>query len=120
MRILLLFQVAAISLAALPTALTAQDTATPGSADELNRQSLPAPATTTTVLSSDPGMPDAVVTNFPGNAASVPPAAMNKTYPLCTARLQDNCQNRGEGGAPGRSRALPYWPGQPASEGRAP
>ena len=40
------------------------------------------------------------------NALPPPPAAaMNKTYPLCTRTLHDNCQNPGEGGAPGRSRA---------------
>ena len=43
-------------------------------------------------------------------ALTPPPAeAMNKTYPVCTKAVQDNCQNRGEGGAPGRSRALPYY-----------
>ena len=119
MRSLIFVRAAAISLAALPATVLAQDT-TGSSADALNGQSLPAPATTTTVLSADPGMPDTVVTDFPGNVASVPPAAMDKVYPVCTARLQDNCQNRGEGGAPGRSRALPYWPGQPASEGGTP
>jgi hypothetical protein len=102
----------AISVAAIPAA--AQES--PTSADEWTGQSLPAPATTTTVLSADPGMPDAVVTSHPGNIESVPPTPWDKTYPVCTARLQDNCQNRGEGGAPGRSRALHYWPGRPASE----
>ena len=66
-------------------------------------------------MSADPGMPDAVVTNYPGNMSAVPPAEA-KSYPVCTAKLQDNCQNRGEGGTPGRSKALPYWPGRPASE----
>lgn len=43
-------------------------------------------------------------------ALTPPPAeAANKTYPVCTRALQDNCQNRGEGGAPGRSRAIPYY-----------
>lgn len=113
MRISLILGMAAISLAALPASLNAQATA---SADQLNAQSVPAPATTTTVLSADTSEPAAVITNVPGNMASVPPVAANKTYPVCTARLQDNCQNRGEGGAPGRSRALGYWPGRPASE----
>lgn len=40
------------------------------------------------------------------NAVPPPPAdAMNKTYPVCTHKGQDSCQNPGEGGAPGRSRA---------------
>ena len=50
-------------------------------------------------------------------ALTQPPAdAMNKSYPVCTRKLQDNCQNPGEGGAPGRSRALDHWPRAPASE----
>ena len=61
-------------------------------------------------------MPNAVIVNHPGNMDAVPPTPSDKVYPVCTARLQDNCQNRGEGGAPGHSRALHYWPGQPASE----
>lgn len=122
MRIPFFVRAAALTLAVLPAIASAQDVPAGGnsSADDLNRQSMPAPTTTTTVLSPDPAMPDAVVTNYPGNAASVPPATTEKTYPLCTAKLQDNCQNRGEGGAPGRSRALKYWPGQPASEAKAP
>ena len=112
MRIYLLVGAVALSVVALP----AQAQESPTSADELNGQSLPAPATATTVLSADPGMPDAVVINHPGNMDSVPPTPSYKTYPVCTARLQDSCQNRGEGGAPGRSRALHYWPGRPASE----
>ena len=40
------------------------------------------------------------------NTLPPPPAeALNKSYPPCTATLRDNCQNPGEGGAPGRSRA---------------
>jgi len=40
------------------------------------------------------------------NAVPPPPASdMNKSYPVCTRALQDSCQNPGEGGAPGRSRA---------------
>ena len=52
------------------------------------------------------------------NTLPPPPAsAMNKDYPVCSRTIQDSCQNPGEGGAPGRSRALKYWPGKPASEG---
>lgn len=112
MRNSLVFGIAAISLTAMSITVHAQPA---GSADELNAQSAPAPTTTTEVYSSDPAQPDAVITDMPGNMASVPPAG-DKAYPVCTARLQDNCQNRGEGGAPGRSRALKQWPGKPASE----
>ena len=100
MRTLLLAGVAALSLAALPTGLSAQQ-----SADAANAANPPAPATTT-------------VTNNPGNLTAPPQAALNQSYPVCTRALQDNCQNPGEGGAPGTSRALGYWPGEPASERR--
>jgi hypothetical protein len=113
MRIPLILGVITASMAVLPATSIAQSA---GSADQLNAQSAPAPATTTDVLSADPAQPDAVVTNFPGNANAVPAEAADKTYPVCSARLQDNCQNRGEGGAPGRSHALKHWPGKPASE----
>ena len=43
--------------------------------------------------------------NMPGNMAPPPADAMNKTYPVCRGGMTDNCQNPGEGGAPGRSRA---------------
>lgn len=59
----------------------------------------------------------AVVTAYPGNLAPPPASALNKNYPVCSRTIQDECQNPGEGGAPGHSRALPYWPGKPASEG---
>jgi hypothetical protein len=43
-------------------------------------------------------------------ALTAPPAeAMGKAYPLCSKTVRDSCQNRGEGGAPGRSRAIPYY-----------
>jgi hypothetical protein len=112
MRTLKLIGTAVLALG-LPAAVNGQPTS---SADQLNAQSQPAEASTTVVMSADPYEPDAVVTNMPGNMSSVPSAAMNKAYPVCSARMQDNCQNPGEGGAPGRSRALKYWPGRPASQ----
>jgi hypothetical protein len=72
----------------------------------------------TTTVSPNPGGPAVVTHNNPGNLTSPPQSAMNKRYPVCTRRLQDNCQNPGEGGAPGKSRALGYWPGESASERR--
>ena len=56
---------------------------------------------------------------YKGALSPPPPQAMTKVYPVCTRALQDSCQNPGEGGAPGRSRALGYWPGKPASEIKA-
>jgi hypothetical protein len=119
MRTLLLAGAAALSLAAIPSALGAQATTSqpaPQTADEANAQAQPAPQTTTVVPAPTPDQPATVVTDNPGNLTAPPPQAFNKTYPLCTRTLQDNCQNPGEGGAPGRSRALGYWPGEPASE----
>jgi len=123
MRTLLL---AATALAvAVPTGLGAQQ-----SADEANAQNQPAPATTTvittpaeparTTVVTTPAQPaqTTIVTNIPGNLTPPPPQAFNKVYPVCTRTLQDSCQNPGEGGAPGKSRALGYWPGEPASERR--
>jgi hypothetical protein len=76
---------------------------------------VPAPAQLPESAASGAG---AVVTSVPGNLASPPASALNKTYPVCRGAIQDECQNPGEGGAPGRSRALKYWPGKPASEGK--
>jgi hypothetical protein len=126
MRILLLAGATALALATVPAALGAQQTA-----NEANAQNQPAPPTTTvvttpavpaqTTVTTVPAQPaqTTIVTDNPGNLTPPPASAMNKTYPLCTRTLQDNCQNPGEGGAPGRSRALGYWPGEPASERKA-
>jgi len=120
MRTLLLAGAMALTV---PAALSAQQTA-----DQANAQNPPAPATTTvirtpaqpatTTVTTTPAQPaqTTIVTNNPGNLSAPPASALNKTYPVCTRTLQDNCQNPGEGGAPGRSRALGYWPGEPASE----
>ena len=122
MRTLLLAGATALALA-VPAALAAQQTA-----DQANAEAQPAPTTTTvtrtpaqpaqTTVTTTPAQPaqTTIVTDNPGNLTPPPASAMNKTYPVCTRALQDNCQNPGEGGAPGRSRALGYWPGEPASE----
>jgi len=96
----------------------AQPADTPPSADEANAQVQPAPPTTTLVEPGAASGAGAVITTYPGNDAGPPASALNKQYPVCTRKLQDECQNPGEGGAPGRSRALKYWPGKPASEGK--
>jgi len=127
MRTLLLAGAAALATTALPASLGAQvspdpapgaiaaDEPLPQTAEQANAQAQPAPTTTTVVPAPSPDQPATVVTTHPGNVTAPPPQAFNKTYPVCTAQLQDNCQNPGEGGAPGRSRALGYWPGEPAS-----
>jgi len=53
-------------------------------------------------------------TAMPGNMAPPPADAMNKTYPVCRGGMTDNCQNPGEGGAPGHSRASDYKRGPQA------
>jgi hypothetical protein len=122
MRTLLLAGATALALATVPAALAAL------SADQANAQAQPAPPTTTvtttpavpaqTTVTTTPAQPPrtTIVTNNPGNLTPPPASALNKTYPVCSRQLQDNCQNPGEGGAPGRSVALGYWPGEPASE----
>jgi hypothetical protein len=121
MRNLILTGAAAIALAAMPA--VAQDSgasstaSTPPpvqSADEANARAAPAPPTTTVEPGAASGA-GAVVTTYPGNVSAPPPAA--ESYPVCSHKVQDECQNPGEGGAPGHSRALKYWPGKPASEG---
>ncbi|MXP40972.1 hypothetical protein GRI75_04850 [Altererythrobacter soli] len=85
-------------------------------ANQANARAVPPPSSTTVVDEGDPATPATVVRTNPGNLTPPPASAQNKTYPVCTAKVQDNCQNPGEGGAPGRSRALQHWPGEPASE----
>lgn len=85
-------------------------------ANQANARATPQPPSTTVLDDGNPATPATVVRTNPGNLTPPPASALNKTYPVCTRRLQDNCQNPGEGGAPGRSRALQYWPGEPASE----
>ena len=127
MRYIILTGVASLALATVPA--LAQDASTdtqpseqaasqPQSADQANAQAAPAPPTTTVVPSPAASGAGAVVTTYPGNVASPPGSALNKVYPLCSRTIQDSCQNPGEGGAPGHSRALKYWPGKPASEGK--
>lgn len=81
---------------------------------------VPAPAQSANAANARaaPPAPDTAgaVRSYPGNLSPPPASAMNKTYPVCRGQVQDNCQNPGEGGAPGKSRALGYWPGKPASE----
>ena len=138
MRTIILSSVAALALATVP-ALAQDDSASsevqqadqaatpaqpagqaapaPQSADQANAENPPAPPTATVEPGAASGA-GAVVTSFPGNDTDPPASALNKTYPVCSRTIQDECQNPGEGGAPGRSRALKYWPGHPASEGR--
>jgi hypothetical protein len=85
-------------------------------ANEANAAVRPVTETTVATRVTPDGQEQAVVTTSTGNAVPPPAQALNKSYPLCSKTVQDSCQNRGEGGAPGKSNALPYWPGQPASE----
>lgn len=116
MRIFILAGIVTISSSLLPPALSAQTTAqastrteAPQSAAEANARIVPGPPTTETVRGADSRTPDTIITTYPGNLAAPPASAMNKSYPVCTATLRDNCQNRAEARAQSRSRA----PGQP-------
>lgn len=71
-------------------------------ADTANAEATPMQPSTTVAPSGQ------AVTSYPGNMAPPPADAMNKTYPVCRRGMTDNCQNPGEGGAPGRSRASDY------------
>lgn len=123
-----LIPMTALTIAAFAgsTALQAQDT-TPstGTADTMQQQSAPGTSgtmgnmggqTTDTppanTMSPGETMPGAM--SSPGNMAPPPADAMNKSYPVCTSKMQDSCQNPGEGGAPGRSRASDHKGGRPA------
>lgn len=112
--------VAATLILATPAGLAAQPAQNPPppqSAADANR---PPPPPITTVNPGDaPGEPTTVTREYPSNLTPPPASAMNREYPVCTAKIQDSCQNPGEGGAPGRSRALDHWPGEPASQSRS-
>jgi len=86
------------------------------SADAANARAAVPRATTTVIDDGDPATPAVIARNIPGNLTPPPASALNKSYPVCRGNVQDSCQNPGEGGAPGPSRALQYWPGEPASE----
>ncbi len=144
MRNLMLAGAAALTSLALPAALSAQEQGggpeSQANTAAANAQAQPGPSTTTvttppgspatttvierpatTTVVRTPATPPAVdvTRDNPGNLAPPPADSLNKSYPVCRRGQTDNCQNAGEGGAPGRSRALPYWPGKPASEGGA-
>lgn len=129
MRPLLLATATAFSLASVPFVATAQDsgahtspssttaptTDAPQTASEANAAVPPATETTVTTRTTGAGQQE-VITTTATNAAPPPASSMDKDYPICRGSVQDSCKNPGEGGAPGRSRALDYWPGEPASE----
>jgi len=117
MRTIVLNGLAAMALIAAPALAQDASSSAPQtkSADQANAEATPAPSTTTVVTDAATGA-GAVVTTIPGNDAGPPASALNKSYPKCSRTVQDECQNPGEGGAPGHSRALKYWPGHPASE----
>jgi hypothetical protein len=70
--------------------------------------SAPNPATASDpVPPAQPADPSYQAGPYKGALTPPPAEAANKTYPVCTRAVRDNCQNRGEGGAPGRSRAIP-------------
>lgn len=126
MRLFLAASTLALAALAGPIAAQPMNSAMPG--DNAATPALPAtPATPADPSAGMPAMPatpatPAVPADSPAAAAlppgtqttvdnALPPppaAAMNKSYPVCTRTMQDNCQNPGEGGAPGRTRATTH------------
>lgn len=117
MRNVLIIAAGAFSLTVLPAALAAQDAASPNSGQpsttsqttgqttsqtssqttrQANVEATPAPRTTTV---TNAGGRTVITTNNPGNLTPPPADAQNRTYPVCSRTVQDNCQNPGEGGA---------------------
>lgn len=117
MRTLTLAGAAALALAAVPAALVAQDRApepaphgvqpapavapatgpAPETANQANADAPPLPTTEEVIPGDAPGEPDTLVTTHHGNMQPPPATALNKTYPLCTRDVQDDCRNPGEG-----------------------
>jgi hypothetical protein len=111
----LAWQSVAQQLAGLTPATPATQANPPGNG--VPTAGVPAPQSASQAVR--PALPaDPTYQGGPYKGALTPPpaSAMNKDYPVCSSKIQDSCQNPGEGGAPGKSRALAYWPGQPASE----
>ncbi|MFT4028048.1 MAG: hypothetical protein QM676_14815 [Novosphingobium sp.] len=61
------------------------------------------------VAPAQPADPSYQAGPYKGALTAPPAEAMGKAYPLCSKTVTDACQNRGESGAPGRSRAIPYY-----------
>lgn len=113
MRTLVLAGAAALAVATVPAALVAQDRAAetappvtqsapateavPETANQANAEAPPLPTTEEVVPADQPGEPDTLITTHHGNMQPPPATTLNKTYPVCTRDLQDDCRNRGEG-----------------------
>jgi hypothetical protein len=113
MRTLMLAGAAALVIATVPAALGAQSQApeaaptvtqsaasvepVPETANQANADAPPLPTTEEVIPGDTPSEPDRLVTTHHGNMQPPPATALNKTYPVCTRDLQDDCRNRGEG-----------------------
>ncbi len=83
----------------------------PETTAEANARALPRPPVTRIERATEPGQPDVIVTIYPSNLEPPPPAAFDRTYPPCSATLQDGCRN------PGASEEEPQEP-EPQPAGR--
>jgi hypothetical protein len=101
--------VAAMGLPATALAQSATQSVAPQSASPgmpaTSPEAGPVPASPTApnpdAMPATPPSPDSVAGS--GGTLPAPPAdAMNKTYPACTAQLQDNCTNPGQMRSDGR------------------
>jgi hypothetical protein len=93
----------AVAILAVPAAISAQTPGTPP-ADQTGSNTAtmppagtPPPATMAPPPSSpDAGpAPNAAPDTMSATNTAPPPDAMNKTYPVCTKKIQDECRNRG-------------------------
>lgn len=88
---------AALAVLAAPISLSAQtESATVTTAE--GRTYTPTPDPQAAAQAVPPAMPaDASYQGGPYKGALTPPpeTAMNKTYPVCTSKLQDSCRNHG-------------------------
>lgn len=135
MRTLILSTAAALAIAAVPAFAQQVDptsanssTAANGTAPSQTQTETPAAAPAGSASTAADTTPDSGATTTTGTSvttgagsgyefqgASAAPAAP-QSYPLCSAKIQDECINPREAGKNWGNRPLKYWPGKPASE----
>jgi hypothetical protein len=92
----------AVAILAVPATIGAQTPGTPP-ADQTgsNTAQMPPASAPPSSMPAPPPAPDAgpAPNPAPDQASTAntapPPDAMNKTYPVCTRKIQDECRNRG-------------------------
>lgn len=97
MKKLMLSTIALLSAAGLGSALQAQDPGAPPPPVQDQDPAMPTDAPPPPPAPPPPASSPVVTDSTPDNGALTPPPpeAMNKTYPVCSKTVQDNCRNRG-------------------------